>query len=81
MEAKQDPAKAAAAAKKKAVHNIQKALTNKILNRLDDNQPLVNVFSKMQSLSKMMPAIQDFERRLNILHSVEPIIENAVNTL
>lgn len=28
-----------------------------------------------------MPAIQDFERRLNILHSVEPIIENAVNTL
>ena len=35
----------------------------------------------MQSLSKMMPAIQDFERRLNILHSVEPIIENAVNTL
>ena len=81
MEHKADPAKAAAAAKKKAVHNIQKALTNKILNRLDDNQPLVNVFSKMQSLSKMMPAIQDFERRLNILHSVEPIIENAVNTL
>jgi len=35
----------------------------------------------MQSLSKMMPAVQDFERRLNILHSVEPIIENAVNTL
>ena len=35
----------------------------------------------MQSLSKIMPAIQDFERRLNILHSVEPIIENAVNTL
>lgn len=29
----------------------------------------------------MMPAIQDFERRLNILHSVEPIIENAVQTL
>ena len=35
----------------------------------------------MQSLSKMMPAVQDFERRLGILHEVEPIIENAVKTL
>ena len=35
----------------------------------------------MQSLSKMMPAIQDFERRLNILHQVEPILENAIMTL
>ena len=71
----------AAAAKKKAVNNIQKALTSKILKRLDDSQPLVNVFSKMQSLSKMMPAVQDFERRLGILQQVEPIIENAVKTL
>lgn len=51
------------------------------MTRLDDSQPLVNVFSKMQSLSKMMPQIQDFERRLNILHEVEPILENAINTL
>ena len=42
---------------------------------------MVNVFSKMQSLSKMMPAVQDFERRLGILHQVEPIIEQAVKTL
>jgi hypothetical protein len=42
---------------------------------------MVNVFSKMQSLSKMMPAVQDFERRLGILHQVEPIIEQAVSTL
>lgn len=28
-----------------------------------------------------MPAVQDFERRLGILHQVEPIIENAVTTL
>jgi hypothetical protein len=68
-------------ARKKAVNNIQKALTKKILTRLDDSQPLVNVFSKMQSLSKMMPQIQDFERRLGILHQVEPILENAINTL
>ena len=47
MEAKKNPAATAAAAKKKAVHNIQKSLTAKILNRLDDNQPLVNVFSKL----------------------------------
>jgi hypothetical protein len=81
MEAKKNPTVNAAAAKKKAVHNIQKSLTAKILNRLDDNQPLVNVFSKMQSLSKMMPAVQDMERRLGILHQVEPIIEKAVKTL
>jgi hypothetical protein len=81
MQVKQNPAVAAAVAKKKAVNNIQKALTKKILTRLDDSQPLINVFSKMQSLSKMMPAIQDFERRLNILHQVEPILENAIMTL
>ena len=56
-------------------------MTKKILTRLDDTQPLVNVFSKMQSLSKMMPQIQDFEQRLGILHQVEPILENAINTL
>lgn len=55
LEAKKNPAVQAAQAKKKAVNNIQKALTKKILTRLDDSQPLVNVFSKMQSLSKMMP--------------------------
>jgi len=37
LEAKQNPAVSAAAAKKKAVNNIQKALTNKILTRLDDS--------------------------------------------
>ena len=68
MEQKQNPQQMAVAAKKKAVHNIQKALTSKILKRLDDSQPLVNVFSKMQSLSKLMPQVQDFERRLGILH-------------
>lgn len=57
LEMKKNPALAVAAAKKKAVTNIQKALTKKILTRLDDSQPIVNVFSKMQSLSKMMPAI------------------------
>jgi copper homeostasis protein CutC len=81
LEAKKHPAISAAQAKKKAVNNIQKALTKKILTRLDDTQPLVNVFSKMQSLSKMMPAIQDFEQRIGILHQVEPILENAINTL
>ena len=58
MEAKKKaPAVDAAAAHKKAVHNIQKALTKKIMTRLDDTQPLVNVFSKMARLSKMMPAV------------------------
>lgn len=81
LEMQKNPQLAVAAAKKKAVTNIQKALTKKILTRLDDSQPLINVFSKMQSLSKMMPAIQDFERRLGILHQVEPILESAISTL
>jgi len=34
---KKNPQLAVAAAKKKAVTNIQKALTKKILTRLDDN--------------------------------------------
>ena len=29
----------------------------------------------------MMPAVQDFERRLGILHQVEPILESAISTL
>jgi len=37
MKVKQNPALAAAQAKKKAVNNIQKALTKKILTRLDDS--------------------------------------------
>jgi len=37
LEAKKNPAVSAAAAKKKAVNNIQKALTKKILTRLDDS--------------------------------------------
>jgi len=36
LEAKKNPVVAAAQAKKKAVNNIQKALTKKILTRLDD---------------------------------------------
>lgn len=37
LESKQNPALAAAQAKKHAVNNIQKALTQKILTRLDDS--------------------------------------------
>ena len=37
LEMKKNPQLAVAAAKKKAVTNIQKALTKKILTRLDDN--------------------------------------------
>ena len=37
LEAKKNPAEQAKMAKKKAVNNIQKALTKKILTRLDDS--------------------------------------------
>merc|ERR1712010_258762 len=41
--------KAAAVAKTAAIKNIQKALTARILKRLDDGQPLVEVARKMKA--------------------------------
>merc|ERR550532_374459 len=42
--------KAAAVAKTAAIKNIQKALTARILKRLDDGQPLVEVARKMKAI-------------------------------
>merc|ERR1712100_474368 len=47
--------KAAAVAKTAAIKNIQKALTARILKRLDDGQPLVEVARKMKSIEGMQP--------------------------
>ena len=52
-EAKDD--KAAAVAKTAAIKNIQKALTARILKRLDDGQPLVEVARKMKAIEGMQP--------------------------
>ena len=70
-----------AAAKIAAIKNIQKALTQKILERLDDGQPLVSVARKMKVIVAMIPQIQDMERRLGILQTVEPILEQALTML
>ena len=78
-EAKDD--KAAAVAKTAAIKNIQKALTARILKRLDDGQPLVEVARKMKAIEGMQPQINDMERRLGIMQSVEPVLENAIKTL
>merc|ERR1712025_368077 len=48
--------KAAAVAKTAAIKNIQKALTARILKRLDDGQPLV-VARKMKAIEGMQPQI------------------------
>merc|ERR1719218_315678 len=71
----------AAVAKTAAIKNIQKALTARILNRLDDGQPLVEVARKMKAIEGMQPQINDMERRLGIMQSVEPVLENAIKTL
>merc|ERR1719411_2578579 len=55
----------------------QKALTR----RLDDGQPLVEVARKMKAIEGMQPQINDMERRLGIMQSVEPVLENAIKTL
>ena len=64
-----------------AVKYIQKALTARILKRLDDGQPLVEVASKMKAVEGMQPQINDMERRLGIMQSVEPVLETAVKNL
>merc|ERR1712083_944884 len=71
----------AAIAKTAAIKNIQKALTARILKRLDDGQPLVEVARKMKAIEGMQPQINDMERRLGIMQSVEPVLENAIKTL
>merc|ERR1719352_40396 len=71
----------AAVAKTAAIKNIQKALTARILKRLDDGQPLVEDARKMKAIEGMQPQINDMERRLGIMQSVEPVLENAIKTL
>merc|ERR1712224_757776 len=71
----------AAVAKTAAIKNIHKALTAGILKRLDDGQPLVEVARKMKAIEGMQPQINDMERRLGIMQSVEPVLENAIKTL
>merc|ERR1719164_298982 len=66
----------AAVAKTAAIKNIQKSLTARILKRLDDGQPLVEVARKMKAIEGMQPQINDMERRLGIMQSVEPVLEN-----
>merc|ERR1712210_247039 len=44
----------AAVAKTAAIKNIQKALTARILKRLDDGQPLVEVARKMKAIEGML---------------------------
>ena len=73
--------KEAAIANTAAIKNIQKALTARILKRLDDGQPLVEVARKMKAIEGMQPQINDMERRLGIMQSVEPVLENAIKTL
>ena len=81
LEAEARDDKAAAVAKTAAIKNIQKALTARILKRLDDGQPLVEVARKMKAIEGMQPQINDMERRLGIMQSVEPVLENAIKTL
>jgi hypothetical protein len=54
----------ATVAKTAAIKNIQKALTTRILKRLDDGQPFVEVARKMKAIEGMQPQINDMERRL-----------------
>jgi hypothetical protein len=78
---KPNVAQQAALAKKKAVKNIQKTLTQNILKKLDNDQPMVEVAKKLKVLQSFQPYIQDMERRMAILKQVEPVLESAIKTL
>ena len=62
----------AAVATTAAIKNIQKALTARILKRLDDAQPLVEVARKMKAIEGMQPQINDMARRLGGRHNKDP---------
>ena len=79
----------AAVAKTAAIKNIRKALTDagatteqmgRIMPHLEGG-PLVEVARKMKAVEGMQPQINDMERRLGIMQSVEPVLENAIKTL
>merc|ERR1719421_1566243 len=55
----------AAVAKTAAIKNIQKSLTARILKRLDDGQPLVEVARKMKAIEGMQPQINDMDKTRN----------------
>ena len=81
---KKDPrvlAAQAAQAKQKAVKNIQQQLTQKIMSKLDNDAPIVEVAKKLKMISQYQPQIQDMERRMAILQKVEPILESAIKIL
>merc|ERR1712023_260184 len=46
-----------------------------------DGTPLVEVARKMKAIEGMQSQINDMERRLGIMQSVEPVLENAIKTL
>jgi len=49
--------------------------------KTSDDEPLVEVARKMKAIEGMQPQINDMERRLAIMQSVEPVLENAIKTL
>lgn len=51
------------------------------MKKLDSDAPLVEVAKKLKVLQSYQPYIKDMERRMAILHKVEPVLENAIKIL
>ena len=61
---------------------IEQSLTNRILFKLDrEDLSLYYINRKMSFLEEMMPSIEDLESWLNVTHSVEPVLSNAIEIL
>jgi hypothetical protein len=51
------------------------------MKRLDTDAPMVEVAKKLKVIQQYQPYIQDMERRMALLHQVEPILESAIKIL
>ena len=72
----------AAVAKPDAIKN-REYFENKDLQARIHSESLedLNSIRKMKAIEEMKPQMKDMERRLGIMQSVEPVLENAIKTL
>ena len=60
---------------------VSKSNSESTKEKSTEAKSLVEVARKMKAIEGMQPQINDMERRLGIMQSVEPVLENAIKTL
>ena len=49
--------------------------------KYDEPPVLMDLYCKMRALERMQTVVNDLERRLGLMQSVEPVLENAIKTM